>query len=127
MSTNVTLQDVADRAGVHRSTVARALRDSPRISEPVRRRVQTLARQLGYRINPLVSALMQSRRTGRTQKHLTIAYVTNCTTRNGWRPEHYDRPDFFPGAAQRARDFGYKIEAFWLAEPGMSSYRFCEI
>ena len=127
MSTKTTLQDVADRAGVHRSTVALALRDHPRISEPVRRKVQALARQLGYRINPLVSALMQSRRSGRKVKHLSLAFVTNYPTRFGWRPEGHDRPDFFPGAVERAADFGYRLEHFWLAEPGMTAERFCDI
>jgi LacI family transcriptional regulator len=122
-----TLQDVADRARVHRSTVALALRDHPRISAATRRSVQTIARRLGYRINPLVSALMQSRRSGNAVKHLTLAYVTNYPTRFGWRPEHHDRPDFFPSAVERARDFGYKLEHFWLGEPGMSPKRFCDI
>jgi LacI family transcriptional regulator len=127
MAVKTTLQDVADRAGVHRSTVSLALRDHPRISEPIRRKVQAIARRLGYRINPLVSALMQSRRSGRAVKHLTLAYVTNYPTQFGWRPEHHDRPDFFPGAAERAADFGYRLEPFWLAEPGMTPGRFCDI
>lgn len=127
MPAHTTLQDVADRAGVHRSTVALALRDHPRISEPVRRKIQALAKRLDYRINPLVSALMQSRRSGRAVKHLTLAYVTNYPTQFGWRPEHHDRPDFFPSAVERAADFGYRLEHFWLAEPGMTPERFCNI
>jgi DNA-binding LacI/PurR family transcriptional regulator len=127
MSTKATLQDVADRAGVHRSTVALALRDHPRISEPVRRRIQALASRIGYRVNPLVSALMQSRRTGRKVKHLTLAYVTNYPTRYGWRPGFHARPDFFPGAVARAKDFGYRLEDFWLGEPGMTPERFGDI
>lgn len=127
MSAKTTLQDVADRAGVHRSTVSLALRDHPRISEPVRRNIQALARRLGYRINPLVSALMQSRRSGQKVKHVSLAYVTNYPTQFGWRPKHHDRPDFFPSAVERAADFGYRLEHFWLAEPGMTAARFCNI
>jgi len=127
MPINATLQDVADRAAVHRSTVSLALRDDPRISQPVRKRIKSIARRLGYRINPLVSALMQSRRSGRAVKHLTIAYVTNYPTRFGWRPPGHDRPNFFPGAAERAADFGYRLEHFWLAEPGMNSQRLSDI
>ncbi len=123
----VTLQDVAHRAGVHRSTVALALRDHPRIPESTRRRLRALAEKLGYRPNPLVAALMQSRRTGRTATHATLAFVTNYPTRFGWRREHHNRPDFFPGALARAKDFGYKLEHFWLAEPGMTPERFCDI
>jgi LacI family transcriptional regulator len=104
-----------------------ALRDHPRIPAKTRARVKAVAAKLGYRVNPLVSALMQSRRSGKTVKHVTLAYVTNYPTRFGWRPPHHDRPDFFPGAVARARDLGYKLEHFWLAEPGMTPARFCDI
>ncbi len=127
MPAKATLQDVATRAGVHRTTVSLALRDHARIPVATRDRVKVIAAKLGYRINPLISALMQSRRSGRTVKHVTLAYVTNYPTRFGWRPPHHDRPDYFPGAAERARDFGYRLEHFWLAEPGMTQVRFCDI
>eukprot|EP01035_Chromulina_nebulosa_P036270 gene36270-48842_t len=109
-----TLQDVATRARVHRTTVSLALRDHPRIPAETRERVKAIAAKLGYRINPLVSALMQSRRSGQAVKHVSLAYVTNYPTRFGWRRPHHDRPDYFPGAVERARDFGYKLEHFWL-------------
>ena len=70
---------------------------------------------------------MQSRRTGKPARHETIAFLTNHPTRFGWRPRHHHRPDFFPGAAQRAQELGYKLEHFWLAEPGMTPRRFCDI
>lgn len=127
MPANATLQDVADRAGVHRSTVALALRDSTRISATTRRRVQAIAHELGYQLNPLVAALMSTRRSGHAVKDVVLGYVTNYPTRYGWRPEHHDRPDYFPGAAQRAQDFGYKVEHFWLREPDMSPARFAAI
>lgn len=127
MPAKATLQDVATRTGVHRTTVSLALRDHPRIPAATRERVKAVAAKLGYRINPLVSALMQSRRSGRAVKHVTLAYVTNYPTRLGWRPPHHDRPDYFPGAVARARDFGYKLEPFWLAEPRMTPARFCDI
>jgi LacI family transcriptional regulator len=122
-----TLQDVAAQSGVHRTTVSLALRDHPRIPRGTRDRVKAVAARLNYRINPLVAALMQSRRLGRPVKHVTLAYVTNYPTRYGWKPVHHDRPDFFPGAVSRARELGYKLEDFWLAEPGMNSARFCDI
>jgi LacI family transcriptional regulator len=127
VSAKATLEDVAQRAGVHRTTVSLALRDHPRIPETTRKKIQAIAAKLNYRINPLVSALMQARRSGKAVKHVTLAYVTNYPTRYGWRPEQHDRPDFFPGAVERAADFGYKLEHFWLGEPGMTSARFCDI
>ena len=122
-----TLQDVARKARVHRSTVSLALRNCSRISAETRNRVQTIAKELGYHANPLVTALMRSRRHGHTIKNVVLAYVTNHSTRYGWRPPHHDRPDYFPGACARAEELGYKLEHFWLAEPGMSPARFADI
>ncbi|MEY4490095.1 MAG: hypothetical protein RIQ79_2603, partial [Verrucomicrobiota bacterium] len=122
-----TLQDVADRAGVHRSTVSLALRNCARISPAVRERIHRIASELGYRSNPLVTALMRSRRTQLVAKHVTLAYVTDYPTRYGWRPPHHDRPDYFPAAVARAEELGYKLEHFWLGEPGMTPERFAQI
>ncbi len=44
----VTSHDVARLAGVSQPTVSRALRDSPKVSEPTRRRVRDAASKLGY-------------------------------------------------------------------------------
>lgn len=127
MPPKVTLQDVADKAGVHRATAARAMRNESKISKEVRARVQKLAHEMGYRVNPLVAALMQSRRSTRLSRQTVIAYVTNYPTRYGWRPPHIDRPDYFPGAQARALELGYKLEHFWLGEPGMSAERFSNV
>lgn len=123
----VTLEDVAIRAGVHRSTVSLALRNSQRIRPEVRAKIQAIAKEIDYRVNPLVATLMRSRRTGQALKHVCLAYVTNYPTRYGWRPPHHDRPDFFPGAQQRAHELGYKLEHFWLGEPGMTPARMSDI
>jgi DNA-binding LacI/PurR family transcriptional regulator len=57
----VTLQDLADRLGVARSTVSRALRDDPQISPPTCARVQALATEAGYRPNAAARALTRRR------------------------------------------------------------------
>lgn len=64
LSSPVTIRDVAQAAGVHVSTVSRALNPDKRgmISEEVLRVVEEAAQRLGYRPNRAASAL----RTGRT-------------------------------------------------------------
>lgn len=68
--TKVTLKDVAARAGVHASTVSRALNADTRamVREDVVRRVTDAAQALGYRPNPIASSL-------RTNRTLTIGVV----------------------------------------------------
>jgi DNA-binding LacI/PurR family transcriptional regulator len=124
---NPKLEDIAREAGVNRSTVSLALRDHPRISLERRQQVQAIAKRLGYRINPLVAALMQSRRSRSRPRNVVIGYLTNYPTRYGWRPTHHARPDYFPGAVERAAELGYKLEHFWMGEPGMTPERMSDI
>ncbi len=72
------MADVARAAGVHPATVSRALRDDPRITAPVRRKVRAAAARLGYRKNPLVAALMSARRARTAAGYqATLAFVTH--------------------------------------------------
>jgi DNA-binding LacI/PurR family transcriptional regulator len=127
VSQKISLVDIAKVAGVHRSTVSLALRNSTRISEEQRRNIQKIAEKMGYRMNPLVAALMKSRRTRTEIKSVALAYVTCYPTRWGWRAPHVDRPDYFPGASARAAELGYTLDHFWLSEPGMTTARVCDI
>src|SRR5476649_1080653 len=57
---SVTMQDVADAAGVSQSTVSRILNDTPLsipVSAKTRERVQAVATELGYRPHPFARAL----------------------------------------------------------------------
>lgn len=56
-----TIKDVARLAGVDVSTVSRAMRDHPRISEATRQRVVLAARELDYRPNAAARAMVTSR------------------------------------------------------------------
>ena len=55
----VTLRDVADRAGVHPSTVSRALdpKKGSLVNEETRTRIRAAAEELGYRGNAVASGL----------------------------------------------------------------------
>lgn len=59
----ISIKDIARQAGVSHSTVSRALRNHPAISEATRQRIAALARELGY----APSAVARGLRTSRTQ------------------------------------------------------------
>jgi DNA-binding LacI/PurR family transcriptional regulator len=61
--TNLQMSDIAKLAGVSESTVSRALKDSPLIAASTRERIQRLAEEAGYAVNPVASSL-RSRQTG---------------------------------------------------------------
>lgn len=127
VSPKATLRDVADRVGVHQTTVSLALRDHPRIPLSTRQRIKRVAHALGYRVDPLVTALMRTRRMRTNTVHGVLAYVTDHATRLGWRSVHRDPADAFSGARAQAELQGYKLEHFWFSEPGITPPRFGEI
>jgi DNA-binding LacI/PurR family transcriptional regulator len=53
----VTIQDIADTLGIHKSTVSNALAGKGRLAETTRARIITLAEELGYEPDPLAQRL----------------------------------------------------------------------
>ncbi|GAB4580519.1 MAG: LacI family DNA-binding transcriptional regulator [Anaerolineales bacterium] len=70
-----TIADLARLAGVSKSTVSRALSDSPLISAETRQRIQALAQQHHFRLN-------QAARQLTMQKSRTVAFVTHVHYQN---------------------------------------------
>lgn len=122
-SHHVTLKEVARAAGVHTSTASLALRNDPRLRATTCERVQRAARRLRYIPDPLVASLSSFRRRIRPLNYrATLAWVTNDSTRGGWR----DRPiarEFHAAAVEAARAAGYKLDEFWMRSPGMTGKR----
>ncbi len=122
------MQTIADEAGVSRMAVSLALRDSPKISTATRKRIHEIAVRLGYRPNPLVSALMTQIRDVRRAPRITttLAYATAFSSADGWKqPGPF--LDFFAGAKARAESLGYALEEAWVKRPGQTEKRFCDI
>lgn len=61
MRRSVSIQDIAQAAGVSHATVSRALRDNPLISAEVRRNIQRLAQEMGYTPNAVAQSLKDRR------------------------------------------------------------------
>jgi LacI family transcriptional regulator len=127
-SNTPTLRDVARRAGVSVMTASRVLRNQTNVAADTRAAVQAAASDLHYRPNPLVSALMSYRHSSRkkTPGVAVIAMITNFPTRTGWKAAPIN-VEFFAGASAAAELRGYKLEPFWLREPGMTGRRLSEI
>lgn len=58
---NLTLEDIARKCGVSRSTVSRVLNNHPNVSEEVRKHVKEVIRQTGYQPHPAARALVSNR------------------------------------------------------------------
>ena len=122
-----TLRDIGVKTGFHYSTVSLALRDHPRISDSTKQIIREAAEGLGYQPDAMLSSLCAYRLTKRPPKEQTvIAWITNHRTQTGWGMSACTR-DYFDGASQRATERGYRVETFWLAEPGMTGQRMSRI
>jgi LacI family transcriptional regulator len=115
---HITLEDIAKAVGTSRSTVSRALRNEPRISEAMRGRVQRVAQELGYRPDPAMTALAAYRNQVRPPSdHGTLA-VLNALPRPNLQLGDDELPLFFrqqlAGVRRRAAALGYRVELFKL-------------
>ncbi len=111
-SKRVTLKDVAAKAGVHQTTVSLAMRDHPRLPAATRERLQKLAREMGYRPDPMLSNLAAYRRITSDHPVLpTIGYIMDLKGESELQFTQA-RQLFLKAARERADELGYKLEVF---------------
>lgn len=127
-NTLIRMQDIANRAGVGRTTVSLALRNHEKISVETRRRIQKIARDMGYRPNPLVSAHMAHIRALHPRDiGQCLAFIVNRSVAQMREDYRWPAWQYFVGAQQRANELGYTMESFNLGEPGMTGRRLSRI
>lgn len=120
----ITLETIANAANVGKSTVSLALRNHPKISEKTRTRVQQLARDMGYRINPLVSAHMAQIR-GKVPQNArqTLGFIANRDLSEVEKDHLRPLRQYYYGARDRAHALGYHLDYYNLAGKGINEHR----
>lgn len=124
--TRPTLRVIAQEVNLSLGATSMALRNHPRISLAVRRRVQAVAREMGYHPDPKLASLMQHLRLQSDVDYLeTLAYVSTYSSYGDWNwMSHHD---YYLGAAERALDLGYRVDIFHLGERGMTPSRMSKL
>jgi len=117
------MRDIAKLAKVSGVTVSLALRKHSSIPLKTRERIEAIARQIGYRPDPALSALMAYRRGAKPSGYQgTIAWVNTHV-----HPEYVRHSPPFSlycqGAQERCIGLGYKLEEFPLIDYNMSFRR----
>ncbi|MDX2185993.1 MAG: LacI family DNA-binding transcriptional regulator [Opitutaceae bacterium] len=103
------MSTIAREAGVTASTVSRALRGDPRISERTRTKIKNLAERLRYKPNPLVSALMTQLRDGRPPAAKgNLVWLDYLADPMAWEKNPVQRA-FYLGAQRRASALGHSL------------------
>jgi len=104
-----TMHDVARYAGVHQTTVSRALRNDRRLPAATCARIQRIAEKMGYRPHPLVSALIALRRARHPPRyHATLGYLLRGESDAPSRQEN------LRGLRAAAAMQGYQVTPFSL-------------
>ncbi|MFN6017261.1 MAG: LacI family DNA-binding transcriptional regulator [Verrucomicrobiota bacterium] len=117
------LNDIAIKAGVSKMTVSRVLRNQRNVASGTREEVLAAAKKLGYIPDPQVTRLMQHLRSYKSQPITeTIAFLWPDATRHEVATNRYLKL-MATGAERRARELGFSIEHFWLADSGMTQRR----
>lgn len=114
---NVRLKDIALSIGCSTATVSMALRGDHRISNAKRHLIQTAAQKLGYRPNPILSALSSFRSKKIKTFQSSIAWLTDWPQPNEWK-NRKTFLDYFSGAQEQAHELGFQLDPIWLREKG---------
>lgn len=110
------MRDIAKKIGVSHVTVSLALRDHPRISVAVRKKIREAAEEMGYRPDPMLTALAHYRK-GKSEASITasIAWI-NAWTDPAKLRSYREFDLYWKGASAAAEKYGYRLEEFRLGE-----------
>ncbi|MCC5843002.1 MAG: LacI family DNA-binding transcriptional regulator [Verrucomicrobia bacterium] len=102
------LRDIAEKSGVHQSTVSRVLKNDPRISAATVEKVRKAAGELGYVPDPQLGKLMAHMRAMREKSFESVV---------GFLLPEKPYPDVFArellkGSEARAKELGYVVNRF---------------
>lgn len=103
---NLTLEDIAEQAGVSRSTVSRVVNDDPNVSDKVRKRVQEVIQSTGYHPHAAARSLASHRSR-------MIGLVVPRSVSNFFTDPYF--PLFVHGVAQACNQHNYTL-GFFLVE-----------
>jgi len=108
----ISLRDIARELNISHATVSRALREDRRISEAVREEVKRTAQAMGYRPDPMLSALAHYRRS-KTKASIgaELAWINQWPNPKQLRSfQEFDR--YWKGASEEAEQNGFRLEEF---------------
>lgn len=113
----VSIRDIARQTGFSPMTVSRALRNSKNVNQETKERIRSLANQLGYRQNPLVSANMAGiRASKRITYQATIGIVHETPVGGEW----LGTQKLIKAAVKESETMGFKADLFDLAKPELT-------
>jgi len=116
----ITMRDIAEACGVNHATVSRALQDSPLISAETRRKIREAADRLGYRPDPMVSALVKYRNSFIDRKSsVRMAILIGRYLKDHWQ-------GLIRACREYADRLGYDFEEYYW-DPAISGERHSEI
>jgi len=119
---HITLRQIAAAARVHVSTASLALRNDVRLRSATRRKVQAVARRMGYNTaNPLAQSLSSYRSAAtRSRDRPHVAWITHHPTADGWKQLKTAQQSFV-GAHTCAEALGYELQPLWVGDQCMTA------
>lgn len=122
----VTQADIARKVGCSQVTVSRALNDDHRVAEELKNTIKQTADQLGYRPDPMLRALVTSRRyLNAKSANASIAFV--YVGRKPDRATPFSNFEYYKGVKDKSEALGFNLEALKFDSGEISPERFASI
>ncbi len=115
----ITLRDIAQQLKVSHTTISRALRNDLQISKTTREHVQNMAREMGYKPDPMLTALAQYRQSRNiTPVAAELAWINHWPDPKKLRMfKEFD--SYWKGAFEEADRCGFRLEEFTLKDASL--------
>lgn len=125
MEKHISLRDIAKRAGVHFTTAGLALRHDPRVNAATGERIRTIARELGYTQDAMLSALSTYRHRNAKRHAGVIACLSTYPLQD--QAHNITEREQYEGLSRYAQTQGFGVDFFQQNTPGMTPERLSQL
>ena len=120
----ITMRDIAQRSGVSVTAVSLAMRGSSRVSPERTKEILTLADELGYTRDPMMSALCAYRDNARPRiNNANINFLQFGDESQSMINQGKVERDFWNGALKETKGLGYSLNKIWMGDPSLNPGR----
>ena len=122
-----TMADIANVLGISKASVSFAMKGSPKISKKLRTKILNTANKLGYKKNPMLSAVLSTIKNQEKNKFFGCIALINANPKRDAFIKYPIFEKYANGVKAEAKKLGFSIFEVWLHSPNLNPTKLKEI
>ncbi len=123
----ITMADIANALGISKASVSFAMNGSPKISPKLRKKILSTAKKMGYKKNPVLSAVLSNLKNKESNGYFGSIALINANPKRDAFIKYPIFAKYANGVKAEAEKLGFSIFEVWLHSPNLTPTKLKDI